>query len=213
MQKQTDWQFKYFQALQSLAKSCRFDLDEHTLSLYDLPLAHLGYENLYKAACKIICDRESRDPFPSISEIRRSVNPELDHRKKAVAINMAINNAVLRKGYTWPTLSKSCRSVNPDTGLPYDSFQDEFIAVLGDAAWVAVQRAGGWQSVIDGYNENAETFRAQMREHVESVLKQDELGVLSTKLMLKNPLPKQVGLQSAATIIKGMLGEKDAAQP
>ena len=76
---------EFFTKLTALAGMVsNFVLTPAIVALYDQSLSPLGYEPLCRALEQIILNRSSRDPFPSIAEIRKLIEPEVSERDDAV---------------------------------------------------------------------------------------------------------------------------------
>ena len=155
-----------------------FTLVEETIELYDQHLGPLGYDRVCEALDRIILERNSRDPFPSIKEIRMAIDPELDPEQEAVVIASRIAGTVSRIGpYQWE-LAKE---------------------LIGEVGWRIVQCEGGWENVCQTLTyENQSTTKAQWRNLAKTFLSRAEYGpsrVLENKHSLK-------GLQSFGSIFK-----------
>jgi hypothetical protein len=121
-----------------------FVLTEEMYALYDRLLSPLGYRNLVGALQAIIMERGSRDPFPSIKEIRERIVPEVDEESRAVSGASKILQAVGQYGY---------------------SNLERARASLGDDLWGIVRVFGGWELLCQTVNErNQTTIRAQLRD-------------------------------------------------
>lgn len=91
----------FFQAVGELAKMCNATIGPFVLSVYDRALAPYGYERLSNTLGKIIMERGSRDPFPSVLEIKEAMG-EAPVTNKTSAIDVAnrIWGTIVSHGYT-----------------------------------------------------------------------------------------------------------------
>jgi hypothetical protein len=124
-------------------------------------------------------------------------------RTNAAAIVINLIAAVKRHDYTWPMqLNHSAYQ----TG----TFEGDFRAELGDAAWDVVRMHGGWANFCDSYWKSAgnETgFKAQIRDVLEGIVEKRRSGDLlqfSPRLKLEDQ-PKEI-----QEIIK-VITQKDGA--
>ena len=133
----------FFAKLTGLAQLCGFCLTRETVALYEQHLSPLGFERVCWALDQSIAARRSRDPLPSIRDLREIVEPGLDPESLALEAAARIAGAVARIG-------------------PYD-FQHarEFIGPIG---WQVVQIEGGWQTVCETLTfDNLGMMKAQWR--------------------------------------------------
>lgn len=141
-----------------------FTLIEETIELYDQHLEPLGYERVCRALDRIIVERSSRDPFPSIKEIRMIIDPELDPDQEAMVIASKIVGAVARIG-------------------PYQSELAQH--VIGEVGWRIVQCEGGWENICQTLTyDNQSTLKAQWRNLAKTFMNrsaQDYLALPSSK--------------------------------
>ena len=84
----------FYQRLMLLASLVPFQLSPSMIALYDSSLKSIGYERLCLAIDEMIQKRRSRDPFPSLNEIRTLANPELSHEDQAALVASSIIGAV-----------------------------------------------------------------------------------------------------------------------
>jgi hypothetical protein len=137
-------QQKFYTKLTGLAGMVQgFTLSPEVIGLYDQHLEGLGYDRVCDALDRIIMERSSRDPFPSIKEIRTIIDPELDPDQEAMVIASRIAGAVSRIG-------------------PYQSGLAR--QIIGEVGWKIVQCEGGWENVCQTLSyENQGMMKAQWR--------------------------------------------------
>lgn len=130
-------------------------LDEGTIlmmleAISDLPC------DLVLSAMKKWAASETKFPMPA--DIRAKILPELSTKDNAIdAVNAAIA-CVSKFGYTNAEAAKN---------------------KMGDLAWEAVQRFGGWKQLCETLSfENEGIIRAQLRELTEVVFKKSQRGEL-----------------------------------
>lgn len=161
-----------------------FTLIEEVIELYDQHLGPLGYDRVCKALDRIIVERSSRDPFPSIKEIRTIIDPELDPDQEAMVIASKIAGAVARIG---PYNSELARSM------------------IGEAGWQVVQCEGGWENICQTLTyENQSTLKAQWRNLAKTFISRAESNVLA----LQSPQRKTEGLEFIGNLLKSIHQEK-----
>lgn len=128
-----------------------FALKPEVIETYDRLLSPLGYENVNKALDEIMLERDSRDPFPSIKEIRAKVNPTLDPTAEAVRLANMIIGGVSKHG-------------------PYNIERAK--AEIGETGWAAVRAYGGWETVCDSLsNSNRTMMITQFRDLILAMMK------------------------------------------
>lgn len=176
-----DSQKLFYAKLTGLAAMvANFTLIEETIELYDQHLGQLGYERVCKALDRIIVDRNSRDPFPSIKEIRMVIDPELDPDQEAMIVASRIAGAVARIG-------------------PYQS--DMARHMIGEVGWKIVQCEGGWEEVCQTLTyQNQGTLKAQWRNLAKTFLSRAEHG---SEMILEDKRSSR-GLQSFGSIFKAI---------
>jgi hypothetical protein len=126
-----------------------FLLSKELLLTYERLLAPLGYEKLNQALDQILMERDSRDPFPSIKEIRIKVDPALDPAGEAIKIATLIVGGVAKHG-------------------PYNVERAK--AEIGELGWTAVKISGGWESICDALtNQNRTMMITQFRDLILSI--------------------------------------------
>lgn len=152
-----DFQKQFYAKLTGLAAMVpNFRLIDETIELYDQHLAPLGYDRVCKALDRIVVERNSRDPFPSIKDIRLVIDPELDPDQEAIVIASRIAGAVSRIGPYQADLAKQ---------------------LIGEIGWKIVQSEGGWENVCQTLTyENQGTLKAQWRNLARTFLSRMEYG-------------------------------------
>lgn len=163
-----------------------FVLTKEVIATYDRLLAPLGYAAVNKALDDILIDRSSRDPFPSIKEIRAKVNPTLDPTSEAVRLANLIISGVSKHG--------------PNN---LERAKDE----VGELGWQAVRLSGGWLTVCEALTfQNRTMMIAQIRDLILSLGSRPRIGTSpaldgpreSGKLVAFNEILKQVTNASEA---------------
>jgi len=145
----------FYQRLMCLASLVPgFQLSQSLIALYDSSLKSMGYARLCFAIDEIIQNRSSRDPFPSLKEIRGRANPQLSHEDQAALIASQIIGAI--------------RSIGP---YRLSDAKEK----LGSLAWQVVQSEGGWENLCTSLDdENLPTLRAQWRNLAKALLTQKQ---------------------------------------
>lgn len=161
-----------------------FTLIVETIELYDQHLAPLGYDRVCLALDRIIVERNSRDPFPSIKEIKMVIDPELHPDQEAMIIASRIAGAVARIG-------------------PYQS--DLAKHMIGPIGWRIIQSEGGWENICQTLTyDNQSTLKAQWRNLAKTFIDRGESNVLS----LPSPDKKVGGLTQFDGLFKSLGPEK-----
>jgi len=136
---------QFFARLAALAGMIpHFTLTKEMVAMYDRLLRDLGYPTLCRALERIMAERNSRDPFPAIKEIRNLIQPVVSDEDQAMVTADLIIQAVRRDGW-----------VNPDRAK----------IRMGEVGWAVVGGAAGYQALcsnLDGKNENS--YRRQFSE-------------------------------------------------
>lgn len=159
-----------------------FTLTKETIGLYDQHLEPLGYERVCSALDRLILERDSRDPFPSIKDIRMVIDPELDPDQEAVVIASRISGAVARVGPYQVELAKQ---------------------MVGDVGWKIVQCEGGWENVCQTLTyENQSTLKAQWRNLAKTFLSRSHENYFGL------PGPKTKGLESFGNVLTRLIDSK-----
>jgi hypothetical protein len=125
-----------------------FTLTPQLVAMYDKHLSPLGYDRVCQALEQVMVERGSRDPFPSIKEIRGLVEPTLDPDAEAREIALRMVRAV-----------RSCG--DDEVG------QRRAREMIGEEGWRLVQSEGGFSAVIRVESERDLNFQ---RGHWERVL-------------------------------------------
>jgi len=136
---------------------CRATLTPEIVGLYDKNLSDLGYEKLNDALDEILVSRNSRDPFPSIREIRDKFEPTLTVEQGAQDLITRAIEAVSMYGYN-----------NPEDAKIY----------LGEIAWRSLPGESGWKEFcmagdVESGGLPIATARAQLRDRLQMNLKRN----------------------------------------
>lgn len=157
---------RFFILLNTLAKFCRFELDETVIGLYDKSLEPLGYLKVCNAIEILITKRSSRDPFPSVNDIVGLVQSKMPTKFSSFEVANKIITMIGRKGYTWPWEGNF---------RPHETFDKAIVAELGEIGAALVKTLGGWGRVCEESNTtNISVLRAQLRQSAEALLRRQE---------------------------------------
>lgn len=184
-------QQEFYAKLTALAALCPgFVLSPEIIAIYDQALAALGYPQASRALEHVILTRNSRDPFPSVKEIRAVVIPEEDPEDGAAVIASQIYGCI---GSIGPYAASSARRV------------------LGDVAWRVVQMEGGWETLCEAVNyDNATTHKAQWRKLAAALLRREEGARVMEAIESGNPHPlKLPSLNMLRRLGSGIGGESE----
>lgn len=137
------------------------ELNGRTLSQSAMIMLVNSLEDLdFFAVKKVLSDwMRFENRFPMPADIRAKIMPELSTKDNAIdAVNAAIA-CVSKFGYTNAEAAKN---------------------KMGDLAWEAVQRFGGWKQLCETLSfDNEGIIRAQLRELTEVVFKKSQRGELN----------------------------------
>jgi hypothetical protein len=155
-------------------------IQNEVVQMYAEDLVDLGFERVKAALLEL-----RRDPnitrFPLPAKIRAKLNPSVDDKQVALDLAKRITAAVVRHGYTWTWKGGFA---------PHETFEAAVKAELGELAWEMIRRRGGWQKFHDEFFESNEgIFTAQLRDHIEAVMRMAKAG----ELHALPSLPQQVG--------------------
>lgn len=153
----------FYTRLTALAALCSgFTLTPDLIDIYDRGLADLGYELAGSAIEQVILGRSSRDPFPSVKEIRAAACPEERPEDAAALIVARIYGAIASIG-------------------PYNAASAR--RTIGDTGWEIVQAEGGWSTLCESVTyDNAPTHKAQWRRLAEAMVRRKEIRARTTEL-------------------------------
>lgn len=106
--------------------------------------------------------------FPSPSQLRKYLSPEIDDDTVAISTASKVVQAVSKFG--WSNASDAR-------------------AFVGELGWAGVQRFGGWMAVCENLGEsiNLGTFQAQLREILKSEIKVQKAGSYTALEYHKDP--------------------------
>ncbi len=179
-----------FQQLQSLkgyiALTAAYygqQLDDAVIAMYAEDLSDLPFETV-KAAITEIRRNPSITRFPLPAVIRAKIAPPETDVDQARLAEAAIWEAVSRFG--WPNGA-------------------EAEAYVGQLAWEGVKRFGGWPNVCLAANDQGATYRAQMRNLIETVYRASAAGRLEQKPSLPKPEAQPVQ-EIARTALRALPG-------
>jgi hypothetical protein len=132
----------------ALATLCGLDISP-LIGPYDAALRPLGYAAINRALAHILENRDGRDPFPSIKEIKRLIQPEQTQAQSAVEIAGKILKCVTYLG-------------------PYKTAEAR--REMGEIGWEVVTMSGGWESVCSIQDKDIPFNRGQWAKLAESLL-------------------------------------------
>lgn len=175
--------------LTALASVCpNFTLSRELIAVYDQALSALGYERAARAVEHAILTRSSRDPFPSVKDLRAVIEPEASPEDGAAMIVAAIFGAISRLG-------------------PYNATAAR--ASLGETAWRVVQSEGGWETLCESVTyDNATTHKAQWRRLAEAFLRKGESQAVREAIDNGGPHPLMVPATGLLKRIESDKGER-----
>jgi hypothetical protein len=174
---------QFYSSLHILGKLARFTFDEEgdLILMYDKLLSPLGYDRVNAALERIIAERRSNDPFPSVREIKAVLEESLSPEDQAPMIAGNILKAISQAG-------------------PYQ--QAKFRELVGDVGWRVVEMSGGLETVCQIHDREIGTNRAQWTRLAESLLRSRALGMTEERPKIEGP-KGEAGLHPLAVIIKG----------
>lgn len=180
-------ELNFHKLLNALAGLCRYELDDVLIAIYDVNLRKVhSYSKICEAIEKIIIERNSRDPFPSVKQVAEMASGgRLKQKEVAVDVANTIVSFIGSRGYVWPQTSN------------WGDFQIELKDALGEVGYWVVQKYGGWVKVCQDANKSdLTTFKAQLRDSALSIHSQLEKGYI----ML--PAQEKIGVSDK---IKGLV--------
>lgn len=152
----------FLNRLGALAKLSGLVLEKEIIGLYDGAFKQIGYDKGVTAIEHVILNRRSRDPFPSIADLKRVGSREPDEMDQAVEASNRIVEAVSKFG-----------GCNADLNAP------QARKFMGDIAWYVVERNGGFVNLCSQLTASTiGTFKAQFRELALSSIRRYKLGLL-----------------------------------
>lgn len=128
--------------------------------LQDMPLEMLA------AAVKQYRNNPRNNDFPRPARLRQEVAPQ----------DTPEDSARVSEAEIWEAVA-SCGQYQSDRARHR----------LGGLAWEGVSRFGGWLRVCEAANEHGSTFRAQMRNTLESIYRRAQAGQLQNVVQLPEP--------------------------
>lgn len=152
-----------------------FILKPDVVALYDEAAVKVGYKKFSIAIKKIIATRNSRDPFPALSDVLSLVS---FNGMDAEELSAKIVGSVSKFG-------------------PYKSADARIY--LGETAWNIIQLEGGWENVCQMLTyENMSTLQAQWRKLAVIMIQREQtkelekIGYFSSVGQILNEAIKQV---------------------
>lgn len=183
---------RFLDRLLVLAKICKEESVADVAELYDRVFSKIGYDAGTKAVEKVILERGSRDPFPSIAELR----------KAAVGGPEDIDLAVEAAGKIFEAITK-CGWNAPGKAQEY----------MGDIAWRVVGQFGGWVTLCESITtRNSGTFRAQFRDAALASIRLAKQGRLDAAPTFASLGKSTTDLQKLVSGVAGQLEPKDNAR-
>jgi hypothetical protein len=141
----------FHKLLTVLATRCRTELDSVEIGILDRHLAPYGYPAVNAALEKLIVERATNDPFPSIRKVLEIMGKgELSERSLAVDVTNKIAVLIRRKGRYWAHDEPDMRAA--------------LIKEIGEVGADVVKRLGGWQAVIEMSDENPRNYQLSIKE-------------------------------------------------
>lgn len=163
-----------------LAKLCKFDMEPELLALYDSELEPLGYDKVIVALDSIMRDRNTKDQFPSIREIKQTMG---------VSVREKISQEKTDQNLADRAVDKIFAAIKKfGAGYP-DSRLEEFREYVGSVGRVVI-RQYGWQEICGISGDNVPIFRAQMRRSAVAVIRASRDGSLNEVPELPEPISK-----------------------
>ena len=153
---------QFYNALSELAKACNANVGMFLLQTYEVALAKYGYDRLIQGLSKIVMERQSRDPFPSINDIKEAIGvAEQSDDGKAAEAATRLCTAISRFGY--PGKEEDVR--------PY----------VGELGWYVVKMHGGWSRFCESTDnlQHLEYFRNTLQKEARAYLEKSHLGCLA----------------------------------
>ena len=163
-------------------------LSPQQIAMYAEDLSTVPIEDLVRSI-RLYRSNPKNSFFPLPAKLLESIRPQETAEDCARLAESEIWEAV--GAYGWPNANRA-RSA------------------LGALAWEGVERFGGWARVCEGANEDGATFRAQMRNVLESVYRRAQQGRLEERVALPSPdqIPIEVRERLKAIGLHRMEGEK-----
>lgn len=145
----------FHQILNALARACNMVLDPVLLEVYDGHLSSkYDYQKINTALRDILINRNSLDPFPSVKEIEKQINPEVSQKSQATMIANRIRKCIKTRG-GYAKLAE---------------MSDE----IGQVGVQVVQLQGGWTAICERANETDRgIFFAQLERSILAVLENE----------------------------------------
>lgn len=149
----------FLDRLATLAKFCGVTLQQDIIRFYDQVFREIGYGEGVRAIEQTIVSRRSRDPFPSVADLKKIACREVDDMDEAVEAANRIIEAVTKFGYRKPEEAK---------------------AWMGDIAWYVVSKNSTWQDFCSSLlTKDVPMYRAQFRDLALSAIRRYKAGLLN----------------------------------
>jgi len=182
---------KFWTLFTGLAQLCNAQLNDIVIASYDMALAPYGYDAVAEAINEVIANRNGRDPFPSVKEIKRFLpNAEQDDEKKAIDVAARLISAVSKIG-----------SIE---GPPEGERWQKLKAYVGPIGWEIIKNQGGWNSLCEALTyKNMSTFQAQWRGYALALIDKARKGDLSLPPSFDTPVKNDILDQAILGASKG----------
>lgn len=128
--------------------------------------------------------------FPLPAQIREIIYPRTDDRAVAVELSRKLLKALNKHGWSWEHgyYHNGKPYFEDDRGNVFPSFREAVVSELGEVGWDIIESRGGWQNFSTMANEQEEgIYQAQLRDQIESVIKNKKAGLDVSKYSLPNP--------------------------
>lgn len=163
-----------------------FVLTPQMIAMYERLLAPFGWPAVCMALERVMLERSSRDPFPSMKEIAGIIKPQADPEAESVHIAGLILECVRKDGWT---------------------NMDRARARMGEMGWRVVGGASGYRQLCESLTErNETTYRAQFREAARSAFKRGPAALPALpEASPKRGAPQLIGLDDLINKAKAHL--------
>jgi hypothetical protein len=178
-------------------------LNPQALSMMVSDLEDLPIELILMALKKYRQNPKNRT-FPLPAQIREIINPQTDDRAVAIELSRKILTAIGRHGWAWQHgyFENGKPYFEDDKKNRFEHFHEAVVSELGELGWQIIQSRGGWQALTSSANEEDEgIYFAQLRDQVESTLKNLRAGIDIAKFAL--PDPKRDAVRAILKLHKG----------
>lgn len=176
------------------AKLYGYDMGLDLARMFVDDLQDLPYSGCNEALVTYRRDVKNKT-WPRVSEIRAILQPVVDDSSVAIELANQIMKCIGRFGYNWAdgTYTPDGNVYSNSKGQTFNVFKDCLVSELGEIGWSVVQKRGGWRLICEQANEaDATTYKAQLRDHVRSVMSFSKTGTEVENLSLPTPANNQV---------------------